>query len=91
MNVFIINLRRRYKSISKECELNGYISFYTARPTAAITLVNRGANLKAIQTALDHSNISMASRYIRRVEKIVMGKNLVVLQPNILLPASELT
>ena len=79
MSIFLSNLRRRYKAISKECGLNGYISFYTARPTAARTLVNRGANLKAVQTALDHSNISMTSQYIRRVEKSVMKETLEML------------
>lgn len=79
MTNFLSNLRRRYLTISKECEFNGHITFYTARITAATILVNKGANLKAVQTALDHSNISMTSKYIRSVKREVMMETLEML------------
>jgi len=73
------NLRKRYMNISKACGLDGYFSFYTARITAATILVNKGANLKAVQTALDHSNIAMTSKYIRRIDDKVMIETLELL------------
>jgi site-specific recombinase XerD len=79
MSSYLSNLRRRYTSISKECGFNGHISIYTARTTAATILVNKGANLKAVQTALDHSNIAMTSQYIRGVENSVMKETLEML------------
>jgi len=53
MGGYMSNLRRRYLSISKECGFSGYFTFYTARISAATYLVNNGANLKAVLTALD--------------------------------------
>jgi integrase len=79
MSNFLSNLRRRYLSISKECDFNGHFTFYTARISAATILVNKGANLKAVQTALDHSNISMTSNYLRGVDKDVMRETLAML------------
>lgn len=72
LNSFMSNLKRRYYTISKECKLDGYFSFYTARITAATVLANKGANLKAVQTALDHSNLAMTSKYIRRIDNNLM-------------------
>ena len=79
MGSYMSNLRRRYLSISKECGFNGYFTFYTARISAATYLVNNGANLKAVQTALDHSNIAMTSNYLRGVDKEVMEETLAML------------
>jgi len=76
---YFSNLKRRYNRISQECDFDGHFSFYTARITAATVLVNKGANLKAVQTALDHSNLSMTSNYIKRVDSNLMEMTLAML------------
>ncbi len=60
---YLSNLRRRYEEISKDLGLPGHFSFYSARFTSSTISANKGGNMKAIQTLMDHASITTTEGY----------------------------
>lgn len=80
---FVFNLRNRYthKPLSsnginkvlatwvRKAGITSHISFYSARHTFAVRLLNNGANLKTVADAMGHVNTLTTNKYLKHVNE----------------------
>ncbi|MDM9630258.1 site-specific integrase [Robiginitalea aurantiaca] len=62
-------IKKNLISWMKKAEIDKNITFYCARHTFAIRLLNNGANLKTVADALGHSNTRLTVKYLNYTDK----------------------